>query len=300
MELRILIDNRGKQLTGISRDKLGYCQDGIHYKFPYLVRYGQLESVIGDLREQSREGFIRLKTLYRTQYVILHHGERKTGNLCREMYRLTFAHIEQSLAILIGYFRGPSNSVSPICFQEAEGQIRCKKTVPLVFPTSLAEEQTDGGTGELHIDSAVCALECLVMLAESKFLKILDNLLGIHITIFGVVFRFAEFYHSQGIALDVAAGDKTDKVGIRKPAVAQEIIEADTVLDGVLNHLDGLIGFLLFVLFDAFSHDFILMTLRKTSFPLFVRESLLPFWILTFFSMERKVEHELAEPICEE
>ena len=29
MELRILIDNRGKQFTGISRDKLGYCQDGI-------------------------------------------------------------------------------------------------------------------------------------------------------------------------------------------------------------------------------------------------------------------------------
>jgi len=127
MELRILIDNRGKQFTGISRDKLGYCQDGIHYKFPYLVRYGQLESVIGDFREQSPEGFIRLKTLYRTQYVILHHGECKTGNLCREMYRLTFAQIEQSLAIVIGYFRGPSNSVSPVCFQKTVGQIFIKR-----------------------------------------------------------------------------------------------------------------------------------------------------------------------------
>jgi len=36
MELRILIDNRSKQFTGISRDKLSYCQDGIHYKFPIL------------------------------------------------------------------------------------------------------------------------------------------------------------------------------------------------------------------------------------------------------------------------
>jgi len=300
MEPGILINNSSKQLTGVSRDKLSYCQDGIHNKFPYLVRHGQLESVIGDFGEQSSEGFIRLKTLYRTQYVVLHHGEREAGNLCREMHRLAFAQIEQGLAIAIGYFRGPSYRVSPVCFQEAEGQIRCEKSVPLAISSSLAEEQADSGAGELRVYSAVCALERLVPLAEPQLLKLADNLLGIHVAIFSTVFRLAELNHSKEIALDVAAGDEADEVGIREPAVAQEVIKADAVLDGVLNHLDGLVGLLPRVLLDAFFHGFTLVALRKAGFPLFIREPLLAVWILALFSMEGKVEHELAEAICEE
>ena len=44
MELRIGINNRRKQFTGICRDYLCNFHDGVQYQFPYPVRGGQLES----------------------------------------------------------------------------------------------------------------------------------------------------------------------------------------------------------------------------------------------------------------
>ena len=93
MELRIVINNRRKQFTGIGRDHLCDFQDGVQYQFPYPVRGGQLESA-------SSDGLVGLKPLHRAKYVVLHHGQREAGNLCREVYALTSAEVEQLLAIV--------------------------------------------------------------------------------------------------------------------------------------------------------------------------------------------------------
>ncbi|NLV52170.1 MAG: hypothetical protein GXY64_02760, partial [Bacteroidales bacterium] len=90
MELRILINKRTEQLAGISRDKLCYFQDGIQDKFPYLVRNGQLESIISGLRKESTNGFVRFKSLHRTKDVVLHQRQGKTSYLRREVHRLAF------------------------------------------------------------------------------------------------------------------------------------------------------------------------------------------------------------------
>ena len=98
MELWIIINESAKQLTCISRDQLCYFQDGIQYKFPYFVRYGQFERFISSICKECPNGFIRFKTLHGTEYVVLHQGQRKTGNLCREMNRLIFK--DQVCAVL--------------------------------------------------------------------------------------------------------------------------------------------------------------------------------------------------------
>ncbi|WP_143005829.1 hypothetical protein, partial [Prevotella communis] len=93
MELRIGINNRRKQFTGIGRDHLCDFQDGVQYKFPYSVRSGQLESVASGITEERPDGFVGFKPLHRAKYVVLHHDQRKAGNLCREVYALTSAEV---------------------------------------------------------------------------------------------------------------------------------------------------------------------------------------------------------------
>ena len=88
MELRILINDCGKQFAGIGRDNLCDFQDGVQYQFPYPVRDRQLESIAGCFAEESPDCLIGLKPFYRAKYVVLHHCQREAGNLSREVYTL--------------------------------------------------------------------------------------------------------------------------------------------------------------------------------------------------------------------
>ena len=80
MELRIGINNRRKQFTGIGRDHLCDFQDGVQYQFPYPVRCGQFESTSCGFTEECSGGFVGLKPFHRAKYVVLHHGQREVGN----------------------------------------------------------------------------------------------------------------------------------------------------------------------------------------------------------------------------
>ena len=105
MELRVGINNRRKQLAGIGRDYLCDFQDGVQYQFPYPVRNGQLESTSSGFTEEFSDGLVCLKPLHRAKYVILHHGQREAGNLCREVYALASSEVEQLLAIVKEFMR---------------------------------------------------------------------------------------------------------------------------------------------------------------------------------------------------
>ena len=170
MELRIPINNCRKQFTGISRDHLCDFQDGVQYQFPYPVRGGQLESA------SSGFGLVGLKPFHRAKYVILHHGQREAGNLRREVYALTSAEVEQLLAIMISHLGSPAGSVRPVCLEKTEREIRCEQSIPMPIPASLREEQAHGGTSKLHIDGAIDALQCPIVLGEALLLELLDNL----------------------------------------------------------------------------------------------------------------------------
>ena len=73
MDTRISFDEISKQLRSIYGVMLCYIQDEIQNDALYLVRYGQFESVIGNLCKETTDGFIRFKSLHCTQDVILHH-----------------------------------------------------------------------------------------------------------------------------------------------------------------------------------------------------------------------------------
>ena len=182
MELGIDLNNRRKQFTGISRDYLCDFQDGVQYKFPYPVRYRQFERIAGNVTEECPDSLIGLKPLDRAKYVVLHHGQRKTGDLCREVYTLTLAEVEQLLLVVICHLGSPSHRVCTICLGEAEREVCCEKSIPLSIPAALREEQTDCGSGKLHVNAAASALQGPVVLGKPLLLKLFDNLVGRQVT----------------------------------------------------------------------------------------------------------------------
>jgi len=134
MELRIGTNNRRKQFAGIGRDHLCDFEYGVKYQFPYSVRYRQLESVAGNITEECPKSFVGLKPLHRAKYVVLHHRQRKTGNLSREVYALALAEVEQLLLVVICHLGSPSHGVGTVCLEEAEREVRGEQPVPLSLP----------------------------------------------------------------------------------------------------------------------------------------------------------------------
>lgn len=299
MELRIGINNRRKQFTGIGRDHLCDFQYGVQYQFPYPVRGGQLESTSCGLTEERSDGLIGLKPFHCAKYVILHHGQREAGNLRREVYALASAEVEQLLAIVISHLGSPAGSVRPVCFEKTEREIRGEQSIPMPIPASLREEQAHGGTCKLHVYGAVGALKRSVMLGESLLLEFLDNLVGCQVAPFGVVLGLAQLDHANQMTLDVAAGNQTNEVCTGKPTVNEQIVESDAALDGILHHLNGLVNLRHRVLLDAFLDSLSAMILAVSGFALLVRQSLLLVRLAALLAMKREIEKQLAHAIAQ-
>ena len=299
MELRIPINNRRKQFAGISRDYLSDFQDGVQYQFPYPVRDGQFKSIPCGFTEERTDGLVCLKPLHRTKYVILHHGQRKAGNLRREVYTLTSAKVKQLLAIVICHLSSPTSSISPICLKETEREIRGEQSVPLTLSATPREEQTYGSSCKLYIYSAVGALQRPVMLGESLLLELFDNLFSRQVPPLGVVLGFAKFDHTNQMTLDVSAGNKTNEVCTGKPAVNEQIVESDAALDGVLHHLNGLFNLRHRILLDALLDALPRIVSRETLAALLIRQPLLLVWLTAFFAMKREIEEQLAHAVAQ-
>ena len=299
MELWIPINNRRKQFAGISRDHLCDIQNGIQYQFPYPVRGGQLESIAGDITEESPDSFVGFKPFHRAKYVVLHHRQRKAGNLSREVYALTSTEVEQLLAVVISHLGSPTSSVRPVCLEEAEREVSGEQSVPLALPASLRKEQTHSGSGKLHVYGAIGALKRPVVLGKSLLMELFDDLVGRQVAPLGVVLGCAQLNHAYQMALDVTAGDELNKICTCKPAVNQQIVEAYSALDGVLHHLYGLVGLLHGVLLDAFFNTLASIVGRKTLTALLVRQALFPVWPTALLPMKREVEEQLAHAIAQ-
>ena len=117
---RITFDNISQQLCSINRVTLCSFQNEVQNDSPYLVRYGQLESVIGNLSKEAADGFIRFKSLHCTQDVILHHCQSEASNLSGKMHGLAFIKVQQGLIILVCNFGCPSFGINTIRFKEAK------------------------------------------------------------------------------------------------------------------------------------------------------------------------------------
>ncbi len=300
MELRIPINNRRKQFAGIGRDYLCDFQNGVQYQFPYPVRNGELESIASNITEEGSDGLIGLKPLYRTEDIVLHHRQREAGNLCREVYALASAEVEQLLAVVICHLGSPSHGVGAIGLEEAEREVCGELSVPLSLSASLREEQAHGGSSKLHVDGAVGALERPVVLGESLFLELCDNLVGRQLAPLGAVLGLAHLDHAKQMTLDVAAGNQANEICTGKPTVNEQIVEADATFDGVLHHLDGLVGLLHRVFLDALLNTLPRIVCGEPFAALFVRQPLLPVGITAFFAMKREVEEQLAHAVSKQ
>ena len=192
MELRIDINNRRKQFAGIGRNHLCNFQYGVKYQFPNPVRYRQLESIASYITEEFTNSFVSLKPFHRAKYVVLHHGQREAGDLCREVYALTLAEVEQLLLVVICHLGSPSHGVGTVCLEETEREVCGKQPVPLSLPATLREEQTHCGFSKLHVNSAVSALQGSVVFGQPFLLELFDNLVSRQVTPLSVVLGLAQ------------------------------------------------------------------------------------------------------------
>src|SRR5574344_765772 len=274
MELFITIKQSIKQLTGICRYEFCYFQDGIQYKFPYFVRYGQFERVASDFCKKFANGFVGFKTFHCAEDVVLHHRECYVCNLCGEVYRLASAEAKRTLAVAIGDLRCPAPAIQAVSLKETQCCICRQQTVPLSLVSPFAEIKTNGRAGKVDINHAVCTFESCIVLAKSKIMKFPDNLFGSKIPVLSLVSCFAQFNHTQQMTFDMPTGYQTDKVRIGKPTVHQQIVKADSSFDGILHHLDGFVGLLHRVLSDSLGYVLTCMVLCSAARAFPIRESL--------------------------
>ena len=146
---RISFDEINKQLCSIYGVMLCYIQDEIQNDAPYLVRYGQFESVIGNLCKETTDGFIRFKSLHCTQDVILHHCQSEASNLSGKMYRLAFAKVQQGLTILVCNFGSPSSGINTIRFKEAKRKVCGQKPFQFSLRPRLQKNKRTGTPSNL-------------------------------------------------------------------------------------------------------------------------------------------------------
>ncbi len=169
---------------------------------------------------------------------------------------------------IICHLGSPAHGVSPVCLEESEREVCGEQPVPLPLPASLGEEQADGGSRELHIDGAVGALQCPVVLCKPLLLELRDNLVGRQIPPLGVVLGLAKLNHAYQMAFDVAARYEPHEGSTGKPAVNEQIVESDAAPDGILHHLYGLVALLHVVLPDTLFHALARVVARETLLPL--------------------------------
>ena len=208
--------------------------------------------------------------------------------------------LHNDMLYIICHFGCPASGIGAVCLEEAEREVRGEQSVPLSFSPTLREEQADGGSCKLHIDGAVGTPECPVVLGEPLFLKLGNNLIGCQVAPPGVVLGLAHLDHAQQMALDVAAGNQAHETGIGKPTVHQQIVEADAALDGILHHLDGLVGLLHGVLLDTLLDTLACVVGGETLTALLVRQPLPLVRIAPFLSVKGEVEEQLAQPVAQQ
>jgi len=300
MELFITIKQSIKQFTGIGRYQFRYFQNGIQYKFPYFVRYGQFERVTSGFCKKFADGFVRFKSFYCAEDVVLHHRECYVCNLCGEVDGPASAEAKQAFTVMVSDFSYPAPAIQAVSLKETQRCICRQQTIPLSLVPSLAEVKANGRAGKFDINHTVCTFEGGIVFAESEFMKFPNNLFGSKIPVFSLVSCFAQFNHSQQITFDMPTGYQTDKVRIGKPTVHQQIVKAKASLNGILHHLDGFVGLLHRVLFDSLVHFLTCMTLVISAVAFFISEPLFAVGVFAFLTMQRKIEQHLTHSIGQE
>src|SRR5574344_948249 len=297
MKLIITIKQSIKQFTGIGRYQFRYFQDGIQYKFPYFVRYGQFESVTSGFCKKFADGLVRFKPFYCAEDVVLHHSECYVCTLCGEVDRLASAEVKQSFTVMISDLSYPAPAIQAVSLKETQRCICRQQTIPLSLVSTLAEVKANGRAGKFDVNHAVCTFEGGIVFAESEFMKLLDDFSGCKIPILSLISRLSNLNHSEQIAFDMPTGYQTDEVRIGKPAIHQQIVKADASLDGILNHLDGLVGLLHRILFDSLVHFLTSMVLVISAVAFFISEPLFSVGVFAFLTMQRKIEQHLTHSI---
>ena len=108
---------------------------------------------------------------------------------------------------------------------------------------------------------------------------------------------FAQFNHAQQVTLDMSAGNETHKLSVCKPAIYEQVIKANTSLDGILDHIYGLVCLLHQIFIHTLFYRLPFVVLGIASFALLSSKSLNLLLVLSLLTMKREIEKELANAI---
>ena len=137
------------------------------------------------------------------------------------------------------------------------------------------------------------------MFACFILLQTLDDLLGIHITILRSIVGFAQLDHSQRVTGDMSVGNETDELCACKPAIHEQVIQADTSLHSILDHIYCLVSLLHQVFIHTLFYSLSLMVLAIASLALLGSKPLDLLLVLTLLAMKREIKKELANAITQ-
>lgn len=89
----------------------------------------------------------------------------------------------------------------------------------------------------------------------------------------------------------------THKYSVRKPVIYEHVIKANISLDGILDHIYGLVCLLHQVFVHTLLYRLSLVVLSIASLTLLISKSLNLLLVFPLLTMKREIEKELANPI---
>ena len=234
----------------------GYCRDQFLKDTPYLLGYGELDCLFGNIPEESSDRLVVAEAFCNGKDVVLYAAQCRGGNLRGEAGALAFAETKIGLAVFEHDFKSPSSGVYLPCLEEIHSSVGCKQSVPFTVLCTAHKEYPYRNTSERGIKHHIVAFKLSAVLLQLEFLPELNKSGSCEISVSGLVFCLAflsDLYHAEPMAFDMSAMDEPDNILIGKPTVCQYIAEFYTAANGSLYHLLGKLdlGHVIFILTPA-------------------------------------------------
>lgn len=217
----------------------GYCSDQFLKDSPYLLGYGELDCLFGNLPEETSDCLVVAEAFCNGKYVVLYAAQCSGGNLRGEAGTLAFAETKICLTVLEHNFKSPASGIYLPCVEKIHSGIGCEQSVPFAAVRPAHKKDSYRNASERSVKHNIVAFELAAVLLQFELLSKLHKRGSGEVSVFGMVFCFAvitDLYHAEPMAFDMSAMDEPDNLLIGKPTVCQHIAEFYATSNGPFYH----------------------------------------------------------------
>lgn len=164
-----MIDHRIIDFFVQQAEDSGYCRDQFLKDSPYLLGYGELDCLFGNIPEESSDCLVVAEAFCNGKDVVLYAAQCRGGNLRGKAGALAFAETKIGLAVLEHDFKSPSPGVYLPCLEEIHSSVGCKQSVPFTVLCTAHKEYPYRNTAERGIKDDIVAFELATVLLQFEF-----------------------------------------------------------------------------------------------------------------------------------